>query len=76
MNEALKKAGLLAFFTPKLIFYGLKDSTAIFMLAVERAGHKMDPQKCLFVGENKSERQFAAAAGLRTAESPQAPLKL
>jgi leucyl aminopeptidase len=75
VNQALEGAGLLALFTPDLIFYGPKDSTAIFLRAVEEAGHKNDPQKCLFVGENKDERAFASEAGLLVAESPEASLK-
>ena len=76
VNQALERAGLLAFFTPELIFYGPKDSTAIFLRAVERAGHKDDPEKCFFVGENDDERQLAFEAGLRTAERPETALPL
>jgi bacterial leucyl aminopeptidase len=74
VNQALDEAGLLSFFTPDLIFYGPKDSTAIFLRAAEAAGHKDDPQHCLFVGENQSEREFAAAAGLLVAERPEGAL--
>lgn len=74
VNQALRQAELFDFFIPELIFYGPKDSTAIFLRAVEKAGHKDDPQKCQFVGENQSERQFASAAGLLVAERPEGAL--
>ena len=74
VNQALAEAGLFPFFTPELIFYGPKNSTAIFLRAVEAAGHTADPQRCLFVGENQSERQFAATAGLLVAERPEGAL--
>jgi phosphoglycolate phosphatase-like HAD superfamily hydrolase len=74
VNQALVEAGLFPLFTPDLIFYGPKDSTAIFLRAAEAAGHGTDPQRCLFVGENQSERQFAAAAGLLVAEKPEGAL--
>ena len=76
VNEALEKAGLLAFFSPDLIFYGPKDSTAIFLRAVKQAGRENEPQQCLFVGENQDERGFASEAGLRTGESAEAALEL
>ncbi len=74
VNDALRQAGLLSFFAPDLILYGPKDSTAIFLQAVEKAGHKDDPQRCLFVGENSNERAFASAAGLLVAERPEGAL--
>lgn len=70
VKRALEECGLLSFFDPALIIFGPKDSTAIFQTAARLAGHAQSPQNCLFVGENSNERNFAALAGLRTAERP------
>jgi hypothetical protein len=72
INDILKKAGIFEFFDPDLLIYssevGLKkDSPEIFKLAVEKAGLKGTPEKCLFVGEDPRERSFASQAGLRVA---------
>lgn len=75
VTQALEQADILSFFTPALIFFGKKDSPAIFLKAAAEAGHEDDPQKCLFVGENQGERAFASEAGLLVAETPQAALK-
>jgi FMN phosphatase YigB (HAD superfamily) len=75
MRRALQGAGLYAFLEPKLLIYssevGLtKNSPEIFRLACARADTQDKPERCLFVGEDATERAFAASAGLRVAETP------
>ena len=48
----------------------MKDSPEIFRLACARAESQAEPERCLFVGENATERAFAASAGLQVAGSP------
>ena len=65
----LKKAGIFSFFEPSLCLYsadfGLDKSTpAIFSMATERACLAGKANACLFVGEDKPEREQAEAAGL------------
>jgi bacterial leucyl aminopeptidase len=73
MAQSLKNAGLFDFFLPELLIYssvvGLKkDSVMIFCFAADRAGFAHDRNKCIFVGENMMERQFAKEAGFRVVE--------
>jgi FMN phosphatase YigB (HAD superfamily) len=75
MERSLKDAELFDFFGPKLSIYssvvGLqKNSVAIFCFAADRAGFPHDRHKCIFVGENSTERQFAKEAGLRVFDTP------
>jgi len=72
INAMLKDAGILKYFEPKLRLYSSevhleKNSPKIFKLAVQRAGLKATPSRCLFVGEEAQERIFARAAGMKVA---------
>ncbi len=67
VNTVLKKAGKFSFFKPSLCLYsadvGLDKSTpAIFFMATERACLAGRANACLFVGEDKPEREQAEAA--------------
>jgi hypothetical protein len=69
VDAVLERAGIRDFFEPALRIYsrdvGLrKDSPKIFRLAAERAGKS--PRRCMFVGEDPTERAFAEQAGNRT----------
>ena len=80
MAQSLQNAGLLEFFLPELLIYssviGLKkDSVMIFCFAADRAGFAHDRNKCIFVGENMIERQFAKESGFYNVESPLKYLK-
>jgi len=66
----LSEAGVLHFFDATLIIFGKKTSDAIFRRAAKRAGLAASPERCLYVGEDPAERNFAAAAGFRVADSP------
>jgi leucyl aminopeptidase len=75
MRRALQGAGFYDFLEPGLLIYssdvGLeKDSPEIFRLACARAASQAEPARCLFVGENATERAFAVAAGLQVSASP------
>jgi leucyl aminopeptidase len=77
VNPVLEQAGLLGFFEPELCIYSkdvghTKAETAIFAIAVDRAGLSQEPQRCLFVGEDQSERNVARTAGMRVSPDPQA----
>src|SRR5215207_8801197 len=67
MGVLLQECGLRDFFDPELLIYssvvGLqKDSPEIFRLAADHAGHRDDPEQCVFVGEDSRERRFALQA--------------
>ncbi|MEA2904340.1 MAG: hypothetical protein QOI12_1727 [Alphaproteobacteria bacterium] len=77
MRHALTNAGLYPFFASesRLLIYSsevhmTKNSPDIFRLACKRAGRDLQPQRCLFVGEDESERKFASKAGLQVAATP------
>jgi bacterial leucyl aminopeptidase len=81
MGQSLKNAGLFDFFLPELLIYssvvGLrKDSVMIFCFAADRAGFAYDRSKCIFVGENAIERQFAKESDFRVFEKPSDVLNL
>jgi bacterial leucyl aminopeptidase len=81
MAQSLKNAGLFDFFLPELLIYssvvGLKkDSVMIFCFAADQAGFAHDRNKCIFVGENAIERQFAKESGFRVFENPNDVLNL
>lgn len=64
IEQALEDAGLFDFFSPELLIYssviGLrKDSVMIFCFAADRAGFPHERNKCVFVGENPGEKNFA-----------------
>jgi leucyl aminopeptidase len=75
IDRLLADAGILTFFDDALRIYskdvGLtKDSPEIFRRAAERAGFGNDPGRCLFVGENATERVHAMTAGMVVAPHP------
>ena len=75
IDAVLDTAGILDFFEPALRLYshdvGLtKNSPKIFVRAAELAGHAASPKRCLFVGEDATERGFAMQAGLRVCPDP------
>lgn len=75
VERSLEDAGLFDFFSPELLIYssvvGLrKDSVIIFCFAADRAGFPHERNKCLFVGENPTERHFASVTGFRVFEKP------
>jgi len=79
IRKALTEAGLFSFFAgePELLIYSSevhmeKDSPEIFRLACRRAGLDARPERCLFVGDDERERQFASEAGMQVADGPQA----
>jgi leucyl aminopeptidase len=83
LERVLTEAGIYEFFrdTPDLLIYsslvGLKkDSPEIFSLAVGRAGHRDDPSRCIYIGEDRNERYFALQAGLRIAPHPNLALEV
>jgi hypothetical protein len=76
VKRALENTGIYDFFDPVLIIYGAKDSVEIFLEASNKAGHSDSRNQCLFVGENQSERNFAAAAGLRVSTHPNQALNI
>ncbi|HEX2080133.1 MAG TPA: HAD family hydrolase, partial [Longimicrobium sp.] len=75
IDEVLAAAGVLGFFDPALLVYSAdvgmtKDSPEIFRLAAARAGAEGNPERCVFVGEDSTERAFAVQAGMRVAPHP------
>jgi len=75
MQRVLSEAGLYDFFEENLLIYSsevglVKDSPEIFELAAEKAGLADGVGKCVFVGEDSSERVFAAEAGMRVCPHP------
>jgi FMN phosphatase YigB (HAD superfamily) len=62
-------------FEPDLRLYShdiglIKDSPRIFAKAAELAGLGTSPRRCMFVGEDSTERAFALAAGMRVCPHP------
>src|SRR5258708_21295972 len=75
VDAVLRAASIVDCFEPGLRLYshdiGLtKDSPRIFTKAAELAGLAASPQRCLFVGEDSSERAFALSAGMRACPHP------
>jgi Haloacid dehalogenase-like hydrolase len=73
VDAVLERAGILDFFEPALRIYSRdvgmrKDSPRIFLLAAERAGEPAG--RCMFVGEDPTERAFAEQAGNVTVPHP------
>ncbi len=68
VHAALRDAEIDHFFAPDLLVFGRKDNPEIFSNAAGLAG--VEPGRCVFVGEDAAERQFAAAAGMRVAPHP------
>ena len=75
MNKVLEEAGIFHFFEPELLIYssvvGLnKNSPEIFNLAAEEAENSESPERCLFVGEDNTERSYAMEAGWCVSPAP------
>jgi leucyl aminopeptidase len=75
LNEVLSQCALQDYFEPILLIYskdvGLKkDSPKIFQHAAKTAGLEGTPGKCLFVGEDATERGHALTAGWRVCPHP------
>jgi len=69
VDKALKDCNLYNFFNPRYIFYKKKDSAKDFVEVAKAAG--VEPDQCVFVGENSRERASAVIAGfLRVAPHP------
>lgn len=70
VERILEESGILTFFQSDLLIYGSKDSADIFKRAATQAGLSTTPQKCLFVGEDSKERNYAMAAGWQVTPHP------
>jgi fungalysin metallopeptidase (M36)/peptidase M28-like protein len=75
VDQVLAQSSVLSYFDPALRIYSaevglLKNSTAVFELATRLANMGQEPQRCLFVGEDGSERSFAIKAGMRATPHP------
>jgi bacterial leucyl aminopeptidase len=75
MEEVLEKAGIAHFFDPDLLMFSSvegfdKSSEEIFRIAATRAGKADAADRCVYVGEGRSERQMAIRAGLRVCPHP------
>ncbi len=73
MHSLLTSAKLLEQFDPALLLFSSvenldKTKKAFFQLAAKRAG--VPAQQCIYVGEDKVERDVAAKAGFRTSYHP------
>ena len=67
-EAALDKAFHGYFPDPSLINWGAKDSAAIFVSAIDKAG--VAASDCVYVGEDAGERRSAAEAGMGVAPHP------
>lgn len=70
VTQALDDAHLAEYFPEPLRIYGRKDSTAIFLQAAASAGHADHPERCIFTGEDSTERSLALAAGMKVCSHP------
>lgn len=75
VDSVLRSAGVVDQFEPDLRLYShdiglIKDSPRIFAKAAELAGLGTSPRRCMFVGEDSTERAFALAAGMRVCPHP------
>lgn len=77
IKEVLENAGIYNLFEPDLLIYSTdptvgmrKDSPIIFRLAAEKAGHMLNPENCLYIGEDRQERVYAKDAKLKVASHP------
>ena len=68
VDNALKDCHLYEFLNPKFIIYKKKDSAQAFTDAAHEAG--LNPEHCIFVGEDKNEREFAGDAGFQVVPHP------
>src|SRR5918997_1858995 len=76
VRRALEEGDIYDFFEPSLLIYGAKDSPEIFRHAAEEAGNSANPERCLYVGEDRDERSYALEAGFRVAPHPRLALQV
>ncbi len=81
MKRVLEDAGIYRFFDPNLLIYSSvvgvsKPSPEIFRLAAQTVGHGIEPQHCLFVGEDSKERKVARNVGLQVLPHPSLVLEI
>jgi bacterial leucyl aminopeptidase len=81
MKRVLEDAGIYRFFDPNSLIYSSvvgvsKPSPEIFRLAAEVAGHEIEPQQCLFVGEDSRERKAAHDLGWQVVPHPSLVLEV
>lgn len=75
VNEVLKSSGILDYFDPQLLIFSSvvgceKNSPRIFKIAAGKAGCADNLEQCMYVGEDKEELSWAAAAGFATVPHP------
>ncbi len=75
MEAVLAQAGISHFFQPDLLIFSSvegvdKSSEQIFKMAAARAGHADAADRCVYVGEDRAERQVALRAGLSVCPHP------
>jgi bacterial leucyl aminopeptidase len=75
MKKVLEDAEIYHFFEPDLLVYSSvvgvnKPDLEIFQLATQIAGYAAEPQHCVFVGEDSTERKVALNAGLQVVPHP------
>jgi len=75
VRKALLDLQLLEMFDRQLVLLSGeihldKSTTRIFELAAERAGAAANPSRCMFVGDDATERRTARRAGFNTRKSP------
>ena len=70
VRTVLEEGQIYDLFEPNLLIYGEKNSPEIFRRAAERAGHPANPERCVYIGEDRDERGHALEAGFRVAPHP------
>jgi leucyl aminopeptidase len=76
VRRVLEEGQIYGLFEPSLLIYGEKDSPEIFRRAAEQAGNSATPERCLYVGEDRDERNYALEAGFRVAPHPRLALEV
>jgi bacterial leucyl aminopeptidase len=75
MRIVLEASGIYGFFRPDLMIFSSvvgmdKSSIGIFKLASQRAAKMQSPDRCIYVGEDRLEREMAMKAGFRVCPHP------
>jgi leucyl aminopeptidase len=70
VRRVLEGGQIYDLFEPNLLIYGEKHSPEIFRRAAERAGHPANPERCVYIGEDRDERGHTLEAGFRVAPHP------
>jgi hypothetical protein len=76
VRRVLEEGQIYDLLEPNLLIYGEKDSPEIFRRAAEQAGNSANPERCLYVGEDRDERSYALEAGFRVAPHPRLALQV